>query len=142
MSGVAVAVTVIGTVASIYSSQQQASAQKKQIEAQRRMADIENARQRREAVRQARIARASVISQGEAQGVSGSTGIAGGVAGIQQQMGYNLSFLDQMQDANTQAAVFGQKAADYGAQADLFGQIASTAYNDFGGKKEIAKVFK
>lgn len=142
MSGVAVAVTVVGTAASIYSSQQQASAQKKQIEAQRRMADIENARQRREAVRQARIARASVISQGEAQGVSGSTGIAGGVAGIQQQMGYNLSFLDQMQDANTQAAVFGQKAADYGAQAGLFGQIASTAYNDFGGKKEIAKVFK
>ena len=142
MSGVAVAVTVVGTAASIYSSQQQASAQKKQIEAQRRMADIENARQRREAVRQARIARASVISQGEAQGVSGSTGIAGGVAGVQQQMGYNLSFLDQMQDANTQAAVFGQKAADYGAQAKMFGQIASTAYNDFGGKKEIAKVFK
>lgn len=142
MSGVAVAVTVVGTAASIYSSQQQASAQKKQIEAQRRMADIENARQRREAVRQARIARASVISQGEAQGVSGSTGIAGGVAGVQQQMGYNLSFLDQMQDANTQAAVFGQKAANYGAQAGLFGQIASTAYNDFGGKKEIAKVFK
>ena len=142
MSGVAAAVTVVGTAASIYSSQKQASAQKKQIEAQRRMADIENARQRREAVRQARIARASVISQGEAQGVSGSTGIAGGVAGVQQQMGYNLSFLDQMQDANTQAAVFGQKAANYGAQAGLFGQIASTAYNDFGGKKEIAKVFK
>jgi len=142
MSGVAVAVTVVGTAASIYSSQKQASAQKKQIEAQRRMADIENARQRREAVRQARIARASVISQGEAQGVSSSTGIAGGVAGVQQQMGYNLSFLDQMQDANTQAAVFGQKAADYGAQANMFGQIASTAYNDFGGKKEIAKVFK
>lgn len=142
MSGVAVAVAVVGTAASIYSSQQQASAQKKQIEAQRRMADIENARQRREAIRQARIARASVISQGEAQGVSGSTGIAGSVAGIQQQMGYNLSFLDQMQAANTQAAVFGQKAADYGAQANMFGQIASTAYNDFGGKKEIAKVFK
>lgn len=141
MSGVMVAITVVGAAASIYSSQQAASASKKQAEAQRRMADIENAKQRREAVRQARISRGSIVSQGEAQGVSGSTGIAGGVAGVQQQLGYNLSFLDQMQTANTQASVFGQQAADWGAKAQMASQISSTAYG-LGGKTEIAKVFK
>lgn len=141
--GIVAAVTAVaGTAASVLSSQQQASAQKKQIEAQRRMADIENARQRREAVRQARIARASVVAQGETQGVSGSTGVAGGVAGIQGQEAYNLSFLNQMQNLNQQAAVFSQQAADAGAMSQMFGQVASTAYKDFGGREQIAKVFK
>lgn len=60
----------------------QGAEQRKQLEAQQRIADIRNSRERADFVRRAAFARAQVINQAALGGVSQASGPAGGVAGI------------------------------------------------------------
>jgi hypothetical protein len=65
--------------------EQQAAEQRQQLAAQQRIADIQNARERADIARKARLARAQIISSGANNGVLLSTGVAGGVASVQSQ---------------------------------------------------------
>ena len=156
MSGIVVGAVVAGAGAymSYRSSKQAASAQQQSLEmqqqqaaVQQRMSNIQNARTRQQQAAAARVARASIISQGVAQGVTGSTGIAGAVAGVQQKEGFNISFMDNMANLNQQALIFGQKAADYSAQAQqygaksqLWGNVSSIGYSQFGGQQGFQSI--
>lgn len=63
----------------------QGAEQRKQFEAQQRIADIQNARARAEQARKARVARAQVINQGALTGTLNSSGVQGGTGSIQTQ---------------------------------------------------------
>lgn len=86
---------VIGT---IFGGSQQRKAnqlQRQSMEMQRQMNDLQAGRQKREAIRAARIARAQSAQAAENQGVALSSVAQGAVGSIMSQLGDNLSFLDQ-----------------------------------------------
>lgn len=146
IAGIALATAVVGTGVSIYSSQkaagayaQSAAAQREANRFQRQQADLQAARQKRDAIRQSRIAQASVQQSAENQGVSGSSAAIGGQASIQSQLNSNLSFLDQYSslsdaasDALGRASVYQSKGNQFTANAQSAGAISSLAFQVFG----------
>lgn len=138
---VALLAVAIGATATSYSqSRKAASAARQQSQIQQRMADMKAARERRDAVRQARIARAEIEQLGASTGTSGSSGVAGGVGSVQSQLGYNLSFLDNMQSMSGQASIFAQKQITAETNAQTASSIASTAWGS-GGSTAASTIF-
>lgn len=130
---------VVGAVAAVGSYQQQrqaAKAQGKAYAAQQRQADIQNARQRRETVRSSRIARAQVEAQGVQTGMFGGSAEQSSLFNIQNQLGQNLSFLDQNRQLSDEASRANQAAASYASRAQGYadlGKLAGTVGGYFGG---------
>lgn len=65
---------------------------------EKKKADIANARALRSSLRQARLARGSLINLGAQTGTSGSSGILGGLASLGTQEGVNRGVFAQGQD--------------------------------------------
>lgn len=133
-SATAVGIAATGLGISTLASVQQRNQSKRSIRAQQAIAERQNARERKQQIRQARIARAAQIAGGEAAGVGlGSSAVQGAAAGISAQLAANLSFLDQT--AANQSTIFSaeSKKATWGA----IGGIASQVASDFGGFKTI-----
>ena len=132
--GVIAATTTAGGLAAtaavggIYQGRQAAQAQKKQAALQKRQADLRNQRQRRQAVRAARIRRAEVVAGGEAAGVDQtSSAVAGGAGSVTSQLGANLSFLDQSQNIQQSIFAAGSAAASAGASQAAFATVGGIA---------------
>lgn len=111
--GVVAAIVAIGSA--IYSAsegQKQADRTKKAAkkterqyeqaaDKQERLDTISARRERLSAIRETRIKRASMEARGEALGVSGSSGVLGGVSSLESQLGSNIAFSET-------TAAFGQ----------------------------------
>ncbi len=105
--------------------QQQATSVKEANAAQQRSANVQTQQERLRQVREARIARARVLSSGINAGMGvASTGISGGVSSITSQMGANIGTINQTQTFASQTAAAQQQAADFGSQAAMFGAKA------------------
>lgn len=128
-------------------ARRRADAQAQQAALEQKRADIANARQLRTAIRQARIARASLVNQGANAGTSFSSGVVGGAGSVVSQSNANVGFFNQMGEVNAgitdtqraQAAAM----ADYGAaQGDAaiggaLGNLGGTIFQSAGGFKTI-----
>jgi len=79
---IGLALTAIGVGVSAYSAVQSADASKDAEEARRKQMDLDAARRRRQAIREAQIARATSVSNAAAQGASEGSAVQGGVAAI------------------------------------------------------------
>ena len=122
-------------------------AQQRQAQLEQRRADIQNARQLRSAVRQARIARASVLNQGANAGTSFSSGVLGGVDSVTSQERSNTGFFNQLSDLQGQTTE--AKIAEGAAMADVseaqadsnraaaIGSLGGTIFSAAGGYKTI-----
>lgn len=137
-----VVVGAAATAYGAYSQRKSAKAAERANRAQQRQADIANARERRAAVRNRRIAMASVESQGALTGISGSSGIEGSLANISSRMGENLAFLGQNEElaaqasnANIQAARWASRAAT----AQSISNMATTFGTMYGGPSPTPK---
>jgi chromatin segregation and condensation protein Rec8/ScpA/Scc1 (kleisin family) len=124
----------VSTVANMKASKDQSSAQKKAAAYQRRMDELRQNRERRQAIREQRIKTAQVIQAGANQGAQTSSAVQGGAGSLQSQLSSNLSFLDNMATnanlasrANQQALNAGARAQTWGAMAGLGGTIFSQA---------------
>lgn len=113
-----------GAVSAREASQENRKAQRI---AQRR-ADLATARQRRQQIREARIARAQVEAQGAGRGIQGSSGIVGAGASVQSQLASNLSFLDQTQELSGQISDANIRAGRLGSRAATFKAVRDTAF--------------
>ncbi len=115
------------TAASIYSTEKAASAASKQARAERRKAEIQNVRSVRQSIREARLAQASLESQGALSGALMGTGVAGGMSSVSSQLGGNLNYISAIAEENTN--IFNASLAGARAQtnATIFGQIGSLA---------------
>lgn len=100
--------------------------EKSQKLAQRR-ADIATARQRRQQIRDARIARAQVASQGSGRGIQESSGIIGAEGSIGSQLSSNLSFLDRTQEISGQISQANIRAGKLQSRAATFQAVKDTA---------------
>jgi hypothetical protein len=122
-SAAAVVVMAIGIGLSYHQNQQAQKQQKKQHaesmdlakkgqEKQQQVADLQNMRAKRAAVREAQQRKAEVEAAGEYRGGSESTVIAGARSSFGTQAGHQLSFLDTTNKLSGQAAtLFGQSQA-------------------------------
>lgn len=133
LTAIATAAAVVGAV----SQRKAAKAQEKSYKAQQKQADIANARERRNAVRQARVMQASVESQGANTGTTGSSGISGSLSNIQARLGENLGFLGTQQQLASQASQANIEAARWMSRANTaqaVGNIASAWDKRTGGQ--------
>lgn len=140
--GLLTTIALVGIAAgSVYSGLQQRKAgkeQRKAIRAQQRQADLANARERRSAIRQARMNMASVQSQAALTGLTGSSAASASMSNIGSRLGENLSFLDQNIQLSQQASLANEAAARYMSRASIgqtVAQVGQLALGSFGGAK-------
>ena len=124
------AISAIGTGVGIAQQSKAAEAQKEAAKQENNLASLENRKARIKAVREARIARAQTIAQGEAAGALNSSGVAGGTSSIQSQLGSNIGFANQQEafsknitGLQNQAIIAQNKASTAGAIGNLAGSI-------------------
>ena len=113
--------------ASVVSSVQAGKAQRNAARAEQRRAEIQNIRQVRQSIREARLAQGSIIAQGANAGTIGSSGVTGGVGSVSAQLGSNLNYLSSIAEENTNIFNASMKAAQYQSNAQIFGTLASVA---------------
>lgn len=112
-------------------AKKQAKAQNEALNYQRQQNNLAAARQKRDAIRMARIARANAVNAGATQGVLDSSGSQGGVGSIGSQLTGNLSFLDQWNTYSDQASQALGRANTYGQRAQLAQTIGNSAMTAF-----------
>lgn len=143
---VAIAAAVVGAVAtgaSIYQGQKAAKENRKAMRIEQQRQDLAAARERRQAIRQARMAYAQTQQAGENQGVSATSAAAGGLANITGQLNSNLSFLDTMNSLADRQSQHFMNSASAQASAQMWGDVAGTAMAVYGASSGIPKdIFK
>lgn len=100
--------------------------QRKAGAAQRKIQDIKTQRERRQAVREARAARAEILSGAVASGTTSTSSVEAGVAGLGTQLASNLSFLEQASELTNQISIFEQNAANKLRRAGEIDSIRNT----------------
>lgn len=129
----------ISAAATAYSMKQQSKAAKAQKEAaqqQNNLASLENRKARIKAVREARIKRASMVAEGQAQGAQYSSGVAGGTSSIGSQLGANIGLANQREAFSTNITNLQNKAVGYQNKAAIgsaVGKIGGNIFSDLGG---------
>lgn len=122
---------IAGTVAAFKSAdaaEQSASAQSQAAALARRQEALSNARQRRQLIRERRIAAANNLARGVATGAAGSSAMAGVQGALNTNFASNLSFLDQIATLSTQRSSFLDQAQQSAADSSIFGAASSLAF--------------
>lgn len=106
--------------------QQQTAAQKEAAGIQQRAANVQSQQERIKQLREARVARARVLSSALNMGVGvASTGVSGATSSISSQYGANVGSINVAQTFAEGTAAAQQRAADFGSQAATYGARAS-----------------
>lgn len=111
----------------MYYANRASQQQRRMAEFQRRQADLQAARQRRDEIRKNRLAQSQQLVTSHAQGVSRSSGAMGGLDSIRSQGYSGLSFLDTMNTLSDQASKAYGKSIKNSNYANMFGGIANLA---------------
>ena len=117
------------SVASVVQANKAAKAQRRGVEAQRQQAQSQANRSRRQAIRQNLIARAKMQNQATAAGVSGGSGISGGLSSATSQFGANLGFSGVQQGLQNNIFQAQSQAIKYQGLASAFGSLSSLAFD-------------
>lgn len=133
---------VVGTAKSISAQNKMAKATKQQYAFERQMSQNRSVRERRDAIRAARIAGANLVQTGENSGASTSSAVLGGMGSIQSQLNSNLSFLDTQGRLADKGSAAGQVAADQKRAAQNWGAISDLGMAIFDRSDSIAAKFK
>jgi hypothetical protein len=123
-------VAAVSAVVAYEYQQRSASAQKKAIDAQNRMAAARNNREKRAQLRKARIQQAQIQAQTQAMGGSAmapGSGTQGATSSVSSNVAANMSFLDQMTSLSSESAKYRQKAVDANTSASFWNNVSSTA---------------
>ncbi len=109
--------------------------------AEERKAQVENVFRVRQAVRQARLAQASMVNQAALSGGMGSSGLAGGLSSVGSQLAGNLSFMSDIAEENTAInTAIGAENRHLG-RAQVYqqvGQLTSTIFSGMTGMSPAA----
>ena len=142
IAGAALATAAVGTASSISNGRKAASASRQASEFQNKQANLQQARQKRDAVRAARLSYGQAQQAGANQGVSASSSSQGGLASIGSQVQDNVSFLDQFGFYSDQASKALGRASAAQSRADTAGSIANLGMQVFSNADGIANVFR
>ena len=122
-----VAVSVGTGLASANEARKSRKASQRANEVQSRIQERRSQRERIQALREARIVNAQLDTQAAITGTQSSSAVQGASANIQQQLGTNLSFVEQIQGLQKQAQVYQQSAANAASRASTYNAIGNLA---------------
>lgn len=142
VAGISLAVGAVGAYQSYEARKQQAKFNKQAAAAQRAQDNMKAARERREAIRNARLASGTITQNAANQGVSGSSAALGGLGSIESQLNQGLSFLDGFNRLSDQAGRAMTKANKAGVTAEGWGAVSGLGMQVFGMAGQFAKVKK
>lgn len=141
IAGIGLAIGAAGTFMSVKAQKKQAKYAKRAADAQRSAQNMKAARERREAIRTARI-QAATVSQGAVnEGVAGSSAALGGLGSIAQQLSSNLSFLDQYNTAMDTAGRMETRANVYAGKANVANSIGQFGMQVFSSASSLGSGF-
>lgn len=127
---------VVGAAAlaggSLYMQAQANRQQARMAQFQKRQADLNAAKQRRDTIRANRLASSQALLNANAQGVSNSSGAMGGQDSIRAQGYSNLSFLDTMNTLSDQASKAYGKAISASNTAGMLSSLSSLVGSFYG----------
>lgn len=118
--------TIFAAVAAIFGAvegSKSASAARKSQQAQRDQQNLRAAQERRQSIRNMRMAYATAQQNQENQGVAGGSA-QGGLGSIITQGNANLSFLDDQMLAANKAGMYADKAAKHEATSNMWGSLS------------------
>lgn len=145
IAAVGAVVAAGATVASAVQAGKARKAQAEQYRFERQLSNNKAARERVNAIRQARIAQGALLQTSANSGAEGSSVALGALGSIQSQLNRNLSFLDTNQKlvnlagyAASQANIAQSKAQTWSSISSLGMQVFSAAggFNAFEGKSD------
>lgn len=145
MTAIAATALAVSAGATIYSANQQNKAGKANQQAaalDRQRMNLQAAREKRDAIKAARLAGAQTQQTAENQGASMSSSAAGGQGSIQSQLASNLSFLDRDMVLADAASVQIGYANKFQSKARTGDAIASVANSVFNNSDTLSKVWK
>lgn len=116
---------VVGTVSSINAQKKAARASAQQHAYERQAAQNRAVRERRDAIRSARLATATTIQNAENTGGSNTSAALGTLGSIASQINSNLSFLDTQFGLSERASDAGQAARVAQGQSAAWGAISN-----------------
>ncbi len=129
-AGISAAVGVLGAVGAAKAGSKASKADKKAAQARAKIAKLENAKSRRNVVREQRILRGQALARGATSGGSiQSSGTQGELSSLASQERFNIGFLDESSALNTIAS--NQEIRASGARGDqaLFAGLSNAAFN-------------
>ena len=124
---------VVGAIGAV----QSAAAQRRAVDLQERQQQVATRRSRRQAIRQAQIARANAISAGANLGGLFGSSLQGGVSSLSSQLGSEMGFSTQMSGLSRDISSAQRSAARWGA----ISQLGFGLFNALGGFGGIAQGF-
>jgi hypothetical protein len=130
------AITAAATAYSIKQQSTAAKAQKEAAQQQNNLASLENRKARIKAVREARIKRAAMVAEGQAQGAQYSSGLAGGTSSLGAQLGANIGLANQREGFSQNIANLQNKAITAQNRAGIagaVGKLGGSIFSDLGG---------
>ncbi len=127
LGAIGAAASVAGTVASVRQ-------QNKAAELSQQQEILQNRYNRRRAIREMQIARASSLASAAGAGAGFGSGVAGGIGGLSSQLGADLGFSSQMSGLSGRINEASRLATTYGGIAQLGGSAFGFAQQrGFGG---------
>jgi hypothetical protein len=126
-TAVAAIATVVGTGMQIYGMQKQEAAQQKAEDARQQQMNLDMQRKRREAMRQAVLARSTALTNATAQGAQQGSGLAGGIAQITGSEYRNIDALNQDKYLGNQVFAANREYAQGQMWAGFGSSIANTS---------------
>ena len=136
VAAVGVGVMAVGTAMSIKNQQKMLKETKKANKFERQRSELTSARQKTQAIREARSALATSRQSAENQGAAATTTAQGGQGSIISQMNSNLSFLDSYGFMSDQMSKHMGRAQSAQTASGMWGQVAqvgATMYSMSGG---------
>lgn len=137
MPAVTSIIAAVSLTASVVEAGRARGERKKARVINERRGRLQTARQATEQVRVAQVARAQVVQQAEAGGIGGSSPVQGALGSIQSQAGSNIGFAQTLFNLQQQIRNRLERAADFTANSQAFGQIAT-----FSANTDFSKIFR
>lgn len=142
VAGIGLAIGAAGAVMSYTAQKKQAKYQKRAAAAQRGADNMKAARERREAIRNARIASAEMAQGAANDGVSSSSAALGGLGSIATQLNQGLSFLDGQNALADQAGRALTRANEFAGKAQTWKSVGNLGMSVFSNASGITNSFK
>jgi hypothetical protein len=125
---------VVAAGATVASARQAGKARKdakKQYAYERQLNDNRAARQRVQAIREARLTQGALLQTAANTGASGTSAFLGAMGSIQSQLNSNLSFLDTNQKLENLGGFYASRANIHRSKADTFASVGALGMSIF-----------
>lgn len=129
------ATAVIGAAVSLFTGMQSLSAQKKAANAAKKQQELADARERRKLLRQSQIAAGQATNTAASIGGLGSSGLAGGLMGLNNQVASQVGFQNQSSQLANLQSKYMQQASQWNMFGDIFSGFMKSA--DFSGGTQM-----